>query len=147
MPVAPFFVALRLYYPEGANMMKWLARWFSKEPKEEKIPVDLTEAVAILESWMTEADKEKIRNSDPACYHHGFGTNVRNKWHLWERNTPLVQWFISTYGIAHADDISGIMMNSLWAKVRNEYYDPRIDVQRYKEHWARMGYDPLKEEV
>jgi hypothetical protein len=34
-------------------------------------------------------------------------------------------------------------MKMTWAKVRNEFFDPFAEAERYHKHWRGFGIDPL----
>jgi hypothetical protein len=107
---------------------------------EDLVPRDLDEAVNVLKSSLTEDElKEMKRTASVSTHqHHGWGTNIRNAWSLWDKTTTLPVWFEKTYGVSHADDISGIILECLWSDVRNE---PRKDKElaaEYIQHWKEM---------
>lgn len=83
--------------------------------------------------------------------HHGVGTNVRNSFHLWwseelrdnmnkanvtypQEKPELVQWF-NERDIYHPDDMSGIISNAVKAKLNDEEYNIKVDIEKYKKHW------------
>ena len=62
---------------------------------------------------MTGADKLKMRNTkedDLIMYHHGFGTQIRNTYGLWEGNPYLEK----ETGKNHPDDISFEIIKAIW---------------------------------
>jgi hypothetical protein len=73
--------------------------------------------------------------------HHQLGRTYRNLWSLWDRTTPLVNFMNTTYGISHADDISGLILRSLEHKVKGTTFDIEAKVNEYKAHWAVYGGD------
>lgn len=117
------------------------------------MPIDLTEnsprpktldaAVDILYSDMNEDELAYIHENGSLLLHHGFGTAIRNHWGLWDQSSALHKYFNETFGLSHADDMSGLIIGSLVAKVRNETFDIEGEVQFYKNHWKQLGIDPL----
>lgn len=112
----------------------------------DKVPVNLDQAVEMLYNSLDEQDKDFILHQTPDSIHFSQGMWLRNNWSLWQRETPLVQWFIKTLGIGHADDLSGTINAALWAKVRGEVFDVNEHVKKYKVHWNMMGVDPITQE-
>ncbi len=107
------------------------------------IPDNLDKAVESIVSRLSQADVDRIKTGDPAHVHMSVGRYYRNDWRLWDRESPLVKWFIDNLGIVHGDDLSGTILSAVWAKVRNEPFDAIAHVQRYKDHWAKYGVDPM----
>lgn len=112
----------------------------------DKVPTTLDEAVEMLYASLEEEDKNFIKNESPDSIHHGAGRWLRNNWSLWQRETPLVQWFIKNLGIGHADDLSGTIHAALWAKVKGEKFDAIAHVEHYKKHWINFGVHPVTQE-
>lgn len=109
-------------------------------------PRTLQEAVDLLLAGVEDEDRPFIRENPPESAHFMFGMYLRNEWHLWETDTPLVQWFRTELGLGHADDMSGIILGSFWAAMRGETFDMQAEVRRYHEHWQRQGIDPVTQE-
>lgn len=115
-----------------------------------KIPETVLEAVAIyvLELEHNDGIKARLANvthSELASQEHHFSTmNLRNRWMMWDRETPLVKSAVATYGLVHADDLSGIIVHGALAKYRKQDYIAVMDEQaaRYKEYWKSRGYNP-----
>lgn len=110
---------------------------------ESRKPTTLEEAVEILESQLTSDDVNFIKENSSASIHFFFGMNLRNAWGLWVKETPIVQWFINNFSIGHADDISGMILSALFAKIKGEKFSAKSEAERYKQHWATMGVDPI----
>ena len=82
---------------------------------------------------------------DPAEVHFFFGMALRNEWHLWVETTPLVQDFKKRYDLfGHADDISGTILDGLWARVKGESVEEgcQKSADRCREHWLKHGAGP-----
>ncbi len=108
----------------------------------DRVPRNLDEAVQMLKDSIQNAE-ETEQLKDTAGLHFGLGMYLRNNWSLWERETILVQWFKNNLGIAHADDISGTILEALAASLKGEEFNAKEHVQRYIEHWKRAGVNPL----
>ena len=75
--------------------------------------------------------------------HFGTGLTIRNQWSLWEADSPLQRDAAARYGIAHADDISGLIVAWARAIAAGDPFSPLEHCKRYHEHWQRMGTDSL----
>jgi hypothetical protein len=106
------------------------------------VPKNLDDAVRILKEAIKDEEEAK-QLQDTAGLHFGLGMYLRNNWSLWDTETVLVQWFKENLGIAHADDLSGTILEALAASLRGEEFDAKAHVQRYIEHWKRYGVNPL----
>ena len=92
-----------------------------------------------------ETTEELIINRNQSyTVHFTAGMKVRNDWSLWEKDSPLKRDAVEKYGIAHADDISGLIFSWTWAKIRNEEFDPVDHCRIYHEHWKNYGTNALK---
>jgi hypothetical protein len=111
------------------------------------IPTDLETAVMYITVRLSKADRELIAiEEDSGCLHHGWASYMRNTWKLWEKNSPLNKYFRETFKIAHADDISGIILSVLWGRVNNNPVDPFATAAHYHKHWVQMNIDPMDED-
>jgi hypothetical protein len=72
-----------------------------------------------------------------SAYHHTLGRWIRNNWGLWSGESKLAEWFKSL-GIEHADDMSGIVLDSFWRHLHDKPLDVEGQVAHYQAHWARM---------
>ncbi len=111
---------------------------------QDKVPSTILQAVDELYASLSEEDKQQIKTTDDVRYHHGSGRFVRNSWSLWDNKTKLVQDAIKTYKIAHADDISGLIFEWVFAKVRCVDFDPFEHVEIYHKHWRNYGKTSLQ---
>ncbi len=108
------------------------------------IPATIDEAVDLLFNNLYEEDIEFIKTNDRYCVHHGIGRDIRNQWKLWEESSPLVKDFKNKYNLfGHADDVSGIILMGLWAKVLGLDIQEEINKQimAYKKHWEHCSVD------
>ena len=103
-------------------------------------------AVDTVVNRMSDEDKTKIQamTSDQSYeYHHTVGRYLRNNWSLWEPDSAIKRDAVASYGIAHADDISGLILSWVWAKVQGIDFDPKKCCEHYHEHWRSCGTDAL----
>lgn len=115
------------------NMIKNL---FRKDEVEERLPETFEEAVEYL--YCCTAEKTL---SDPA-FHLRNGMWVRDHLGLWQKDSKLYKHMQERFGLCHADDTGSLIVSAVKAKKRGEDYDPTDDVNRFKQHWLSMGYDP-----
>lgn len=124
------------------------------EESVNKYPTDLEDAIEILkifynkslQSCMTMTEKQFLVNS-----HHMAGAFVRNEWHLWWyekhqfKNWPkekpiIVKWF-NDLGITHADDMSSIIMLSLFRNLSKQEINLDEQLSKCKQFWKNQGYE------
>jgi hypothetical protein len=111
---------------------------------ETKIPTTIAEAVDLIVDGLDEKEREVILNNPSESMHFSAGMGLRNGWGLWQKDSPVKLDAVKTYGIAHADDLSGLIMEWAWAKVRGEDFDPFVYCKKYEDHWAKYGITPLE---
>lgn len=107
------------------------------------VPSTLDEAVIEILSNLSEEDKKNIRNTDSSLHHFSIGMYLRNNWSLWEENTPIKNHFKNVYGLSHADDLSGIILDAVFCDTKGIPRNTNKLVERYKKHWISSGVDPL----
>jgi hypothetical protein len=103
------------------------------------VPINLEDAIKTLKEGLTPQDLVEIKKPDfdGARVHFTVGLMLRNEWSLWETDTILVKWFKENYGIEHADDLSGLILDCL---VRDIQGLPRRDkelAKKYIDHWKK----------
>jgi hypothetical protein len=84
-------------------------------------PRTVDEAVTELKTkWLS---KEKLdwvlrnpKETVVADLHLPFGTEVRNEWGLWKKDSALLR----SCGVSHPEDCSGIIFEKLWDSVRKD---------------------------
>lgn len=106
------------------------------------IPKTLDEAVEILYTDIKKQQKdfyEKVKNGQEklSSYHHTTGRNIRNSWGLWA-GSDLRDFFFDL-GLYHADDMSGIIFESVQAKIRGNKFDVDAAVKYYQDFWEDQG--------
>lgn len=108
------------------------------------IPKTKDLAVSYLMDQLEEADVEYILENGSDSLHHFTGRKMRNGWKLWDNESVLSQYFIRNYQIAHADDISSLILDSVFALVKEENFDFNEKVEVLKSYWEKMGTNSLK---
>jgi hypothetical protein len=84
-------------------------------PNQILIPKDLDSALKELKTMLTPELLQKMKKGtedDMIEYHFGLGMWLRNNWSLWG-GSQLAEWF-KTKGVSHPDNMSGVILNSLW---------------------------------
>lgn len=105
-------------------------------------PTTLDEAVYALND-LTDDREKKIIKEDPGILHHGLMRDIRNEWGLWNRGSGLWKFFARTYGIGHADDMSGMIQEAFLSKLTGRRFDPKAMAASYQKYWQDMGVDPV----
>lgn len=114
------------------------------------VPSTVNEAIDYLYNNLSDEDKKFIKSEDnSACVHFTIGMDIRNDFSLWEENTPISLDFQKRFGLfGHGDDLSGIILDGVWAKVNNKTND-EIDkilnqsADKFKKHWINLGINPV----
>lgn len=107
---------------------------------EDVVPSNLNEAVSLIRGSLSSLDVVDMQkeNFNPTQLHDTFGRYLRNSWSLWEDNTPIKNWFMSEYGISHADDISSIILDCLWRDIKGEPRQDKEMGENFKKYWKKM---------
>ena len=104
------------------------------------IPRDLDDCFVELNKIFTNEDIEKLKNEDEdymVSYHNNLGRSLRNDWGLWG-GSRLKSWFLIR-GIEHADDMSGIILDSYWRHLNSEPIKLDEQIKHYQEYWSKMS--------
>ena len=103
-------------------------------------PSTLDEAIAKLRQGLSPEDVAEIRTSseDMARYHLGWGMSIRNNWGLWSGG-PLAQHF-NAMGIDHPDDMSGIILTSLWRDLNGQPRRVEDQIAHYQQYWRDTAH-------
>ena len=92
---------------------------------EPYIPNDLDDAHAQLLKLLPSDEISRIKSmkseDEMMDYHFGLGAGLRNSWGLWG-NSRLAQYF-QDMGIHHADDMSGIILDTFWCKLHGQSFN------------------------
>ena len=107
---------------------------------QDKVPINLEDAVKTLRDGLDEKDVLTMKQPEfsPSQLHFSLGMLLRNEWSMWHKDTILVVWFKENYGIDHADDISGLILECLWNDLNGR---PRTDKEFAKRciaHWKKQ---------
>ncbi len=108
------------------------------------VPATLDEAVDLMVSWMSPADKAAFA-AQPANAirfpHFTSGMAMRNDWGLWFGKTGISRW-LRDHGVFHGDDQSQTVYHALWHRLNNRPFD--IEAQaRYYADWWKAAYGTL----
>lgn len=110
-------------------------------------PPTLEEAVELILLNLNKEEKEALSGPDARLLHHGPGTAMRNGWNLWgvrpDAPKTLHEHFKERFQLGCADDMSGMIMHAVTARLKGEELDLNAEVKRYHDHWARQGVDPV----
>ena len=110
-------------------------------------PTTIDEAIEILFSSLEADDIAFIKDpeSSSVSLHFTVGMGLRNYWHLWAEESPIKDDFKKRFNLfGHADDMSGMILDAVWAKVRGEDVDKviKIAADGFNAHWMNIGVDP-----
>lgn len=122
-------------------------------PAERELAADgfLQPYVATLKSELSDEDLNRIRISsdeDLILLHHGLGTSIRNRWIHGGRDPELVKFFRER-GIRHPDEMSMIIIYSLWSRLNRDLAPDertRIETMRQSVVRKRDTYAKLETE-
>ena len=104
--------------------------------EKDYIPQDLYDAINHLKKLLQPEQIQEMKDGsekEMARYHHGLGTWMRNSWGLW-RGSSISEWF-NSIGIEHPDDMSGIILDSLWRDLNGQDLRLKEQVEHYKAYW------------
>ena len=71
---------------------------------EEKIPRNIDEAIAGLDSLISMEDREYLKENGSVAVHHTLGRYIRNEWGLWTGSE--LKNYLEKKGLVHPDDMS-----------------------------------------
>lgn len=71
---------------------------------DEKIPKNIEEAIAGLDSLISMEDREYLKENGSVAVHHTLGRYIRNEWGLWTGSELKSE--LEKNGLAHPDDMS-----------------------------------------
>ena len=110
------------------------------------IPTSLDNAIEHLSreypDFVEEIKRTGQENDFTGRYHSSFGRWMRNNWGLWSGEGELKSWFEKNLGLAHADDMSGIILTCWYRDVRGIPRDVAGQVAIYLAHWEKEGMAP-----
>ena len=104
---------------------------------QDTVPVNLEEAVHLLQLALSPSEMETVRKSSTSKLHLSLGMYIRNEWSLWDVDTILVTWFRKTYGIHHADDVSAIIIECLVNDLNGQPRQDKVLAKQLLDHWKK----------
>ena len=120
---------------------------------ENILPNDLNEAIEILKTFYSKSiDEIKSMTEDEfgSSVHFGAGMFIRNSWCLWwyeghnyqnwPKEKPKLIDYFNSIKIVHADDMSGIIMTSLYRSIKGLDINLDKQIKVYHKHWKKYGY-------
>ncbi len=105
------------------------------------IPNNLDECFIELDRFLSPNEKKNIIDSTEDYminYHHNLGRHIRNEWYLWSLEPKGLAKYFNDIGIFHADDMSGIILDSYWRFKHNIPLDIETQVKLYQDYWAKQ---------
>jgi hypothetical protein len=78
------------------------------------------------------------KNFNNPYWHHNDGRDLRNDLNLWSNESPIVVFMKNNYGITHADDISGLILNAAIAKLSDAEFDLKEQSKYYLDYWDSL---------
>ena len=119
-------------------------REYAMEIPQDTVPPTVMAAAECVVASLSEDDREYIKRGDSLSRAHmTVGRYLRNNWGLWE-DSPIRRDAITSYQIAHADDISGLILEWAVAMVRGELFKPHVACERFHTHWSHYGTTSIK---
>jgi len=101
-------------------------------------PTTLEECFVALREMATDpTDLIYFQLEGASAYHHGLGRWIRNNWGLWKQEGPLYGK-LKALGLEHADDMSGLILESFHRKLSDKPLDLEGQVHHYRAHWEKL---------
>lgn len=108
-----------------------------EEYLEGYIPIDLVDAINLLNCTWSDSLKTEFKNSPESELIMYGGMGMRNGWNLWEGKNKLSKYF-HNLGIYHPDDISSIIIESYYKELNNEPIKLDEQIKHYIEYWDEL---------
>ncbi|MDP4226336.1 MAG: hypothetical protein Q8907_10020 [Bacteroidota bacterium] len=102
------------------------------------LPKDLDEAINYFDNKWTDQEKEEFIKDSLKNAHFSIGMWIRNSWIRNQCDTLLVKYF-NKIGIFHPDDMSSIILTSLYRKLTNKTIDLNKQIEVYKKYWGKIN--------
>ena len=104
------------------------------------VPTDVPDAVqhliATLDPDSLREARRELEDDFAVGQHFGLGLWMRNNWGLWGESR-LAAYF-KKLGIHHPDDMSAIVLHSLWRQLNDLPINLESQVQCYKDWWTEQ---------
>jgi hypothetical protein len=87
----------------------------AQPPAPDALPTTIEGVVRDIISRLTAEERARIKTTskqDLILFHHGWGTNIRNRYGLWQSNSKLVH--AACGKPCHPDDASMIIIEAVW---------------------------------
>lgn len=104
---------------------------------QDTVPVTLDEAITLLKEAMTPLEVKETKKLESSELHFSLGMYLRNQWSLWDTKSIMRTWFRDTYGVDHADDISGIILECLLNDFNGVPRRDKIIAKECIAHWKK----------
>lgn len=102
-------------------------------------PSTLPECFIALDSMLHTDLKKEIecgKIEDMNKYHHGLGMWIRNNWGLWGHSK--LRDTLVALGLMHPDDMSALILNGYYCRLRGAEYDIEKHIVTHKHYWKIM---------
>ena len=115
------------------------------EIDQDTVPSSVEAAVDSIIVLLGDEDYAAFENPcvTNATVHHTIGRYLRNEWSLWGDDTPLKRDAVEKYGIAHADDISALIIEWVFVKIQGDEFDAIGYCRCFHDHWESYGTNSL----
>lgn len=102
-----------LYIPNELDLrflnLPYMAKQMRGKMKGEKIPRNIEETIAGLDSLLSMEDKEYLKENGSIAVHHTLGMYIRNEWGLWAGSELKSE--LEKRGLSHPDDMSDYVIS------------------------------------
>ncbi len=101
----------------------------------DSVPMSLEECIDNLKTYLDDTDTKEIEafKTNPFAKEKiGAAVFLKSAWSLNDPNNRLVQWFKTTLGLTHPDDISGMILHCLFCDVKGVGRREKTQVTKYR---------------
>lgn len=93
--------------------------------------------MTLLKEALSPQEKIETQKMLSSQLHFSLGMYLRNEWGLWDKDSIINMWFRKTYGVDHADDVSGIIVECLINDLTGKPRRDKILAKQFVEHWKK----------
>lgn len=104
----------------------------------EKTPETWQKAVLAVCSNLSTEELKELREHGYCAFHPSVGRQIRNEWGLWDSKSPLHKSFKEEFGLTHADDMSGILLQAAHALASGKDMEFHKWAEEYLAYWEMM---------